>query len=100
MNECGHEMRDHAYLTTPEAAEHLGLSPRTLERWRVTGEGPRYRKLGRAVRYSIEDLEAFARAGQRTSTSASGDVSRKAPSTEPWDRDRAHRLQAASRFDR
>ncbi len=46
-------------LTTVEAAKWLGLSPRTLEKWRVTGQGPRYRKFGRSVRYAISDLETF-----------------------------------------
>ena len=31
-------------LNTEEAARFLRVSPRTLERYRVTGEGPRYRK--------------------------------------------------------
>ena len=34
-------------LTTEEAAKYLRLSPRTLERYRVTGEGPRFLKVGR-----------------------------------------------------
>ena len=42
--------------TTREVAEWLSLSPRTLERCRVTGEGPRYRKVERRVRYTPEDL--------------------------------------------
>ena len=49
-----------ALLTTVQAAEHLGLSPRTLEDWRVRGGGPPYRKLGRkAVRYAPADLMRF-----------------------------------------
>ena len=28
------------YLSTRRAAKHLGLSPRTLDRYRVTGGGP------------------------------------------------------------
>lgn len=51
-----------------QAAELLRLSERTLENWRVRGQGPRYIKVGRAVRYSITDLETFAAAGARLST--------------------------------
>ena len=41
-------------LRTPEAASYLGLSPRTLEKLRVSGRGPSYYKLGtHAVRYSL-----------------------------------------------
>ena len=32
------------YLGTREAAAFLGLSPRTLDRYRVTGEGPAFHR--------------------------------------------------------
>ena len=35
------------YLTNDEAAEYLRLSPRTLEKQRVIGGGPKFRKFGR-----------------------------------------------------
>ena len=38
-------------LTTPEAAAYMGLAVSTLNKWRCHGGGPRYSKLGRAVRY-------------------------------------------------
>jgi predicted DNA-binding transcriptional regulator AlpA len=60
------------HLDTKEAADWLGLSARTLERWRLTGEGPPFRKLGRSVRYAIADLVAFADARTCTSTSSQG----------------------------
>ena len=48
------------YLTNDEAAEFLRLSPRTLEKQRVIGGGPRFRKFGRRVMYAIVDLETWA----------------------------------------
>lgn len=57
------------YLRTPEAARFLGLSPRTLEKHRVYGTGPIYRKLGGRVVYAIADLHVWADAGVRRSTS-------------------------------
>lgn len=48
------------YLTNDEAAAFLRLSPRTLEKQRVMGGGPRFRKFGRRVMYAIADLEAWA----------------------------------------
>ena len=48
------------YLTNDEAAAFLRLSPRTLEKQRVIGGGPRFRKFGRRVLYAVEDLEAWA----------------------------------------
>jgi len=50
------------YLTNNEAAEFLRLSPRTLEKQRVIGGGPRFRKFGRRVMYAIDDLETWANA--------------------------------------
>ena len=48
------------YLTNNEAADFLRLSPRTLEKQRVIGGGPRFRKFGRRVMYAIVDLETWA----------------------------------------
>jgi excisionase family DNA binding protein len=43
-----------------EAAKYLGLCVATLRAWRCTRRvNLRYHKIGRAVRYRIEDLEAF-----------------------------------------
>jgi hypothetical protein len=50
------------YLTNDEAAEFLRLSPRTLEKQRVIGGGPRFRKFGRRVLYAVDDLETWANA--------------------------------------
>lgn len=58
-----------ALLTTQEASEYLGLAVSTLNKWRVYGNGPQFIKLGRAVRYRLEDLTAFATACSRLSTS-------------------------------
>ena len=50
------------YLSNDEAAEFLHLSPRTLEKQRVIGGGPKFRKFGRRVVYAIDDLESWANA--------------------------------------
>jgi hypothetical protein len=41
------------YVRTHEAARLLGLSPRTLEKYRCHGSGPTFRKLGGRVVYAI-----------------------------------------------
>ncbi len=46
-----------------EAARLLTLAPSTLRIWRSKGRGPRFVRLGRAVRYRIADLQAFVAAG-------------------------------------
>jgi excisionase family DNA binding protein len=58
-------------LTEEEAAEYSGFSRRTLQKWRVVGGGPKYLKIGRAVRYRADDLDAFLAAGERRNTSES-----------------------------
>ena len=57
------------YLTERDAAAVLGLSPHTLARWRWSGQGPRFAKFGKAVRYSRADLTKYAEAATRANTS-------------------------------
>ena len=49
----------HFPLDTLAASRRLGLSKSTMEKLRVYGGGPRFLKLGRLVRYRIEDLEEW-----------------------------------------
>jgi predicted DNA-binding transcriptional regulator AlpA len=56
-------------LTTTEASLALGVSPAFLANLRVKGGGPRFFKLGHAVRYSREQLIEWARGRERASTS-------------------------------
>ena len=57
------------FLNNEEAARFLSLSPRTLEKHRVVGGGPRFRKFGRRVVYALSDLETWANARSCESTS-------------------------------
>ncbi|MCQ8279981.1 helix-turn-helix domain-containing protein [Acetobacteraceae bacterium KSS8] len=57
------------YLRTHEAARLLGISPRTLEKYRCHGSGPTFRKLGGRVVYAIDDLDAWAEQAACRSTS-------------------------------
>ena len=59
-------------LTPTEVADVLGVSIRTLERWRFEGRPPRFHRVGRAVRYLEADVVEFINKGCRTSTSDSG----------------------------
>jgi hypothetical protein len=64
------------FLTTDEAAAFLRLSPRTLEKQRVLGGGPRFRKFGARVVYAAVDLRAWADGRAYGMTSDPGYVQR------------------------
>lgn len=58
------------HLSQIELAARWNLSHRTLERWRWTGEGPQFIKLGGRVVYRLEDIEAFETAQARHNTAS------------------------------
>ena len=60
------------YLSTSEAAAVLSMSARTLDRYRVTGEGPPFSKLCGCVRYLRADLDEWVQSRRRLSTSDDG----------------------------
>jgi hypothetical protein len=41
------------------AAEKIGVAVQTLRNWRHQRRGPAYLKLGRSVRYRLDDLNKF-----------------------------------------
>jgi predicted site-specific integrase-resolvase len=47
------------HLSQSDLSERWTISPRTLERWRWAGCGPRYLKIGGRVVYRLEDIEAY-----------------------------------------
>lgn len=56
-------------LNTKEAADYVGLSKPTLERFRISGDGPTYVKLGGAVRYRKAELDTWLESRLTRSTS-------------------------------
>lgn len=49
------------WLRTPEAAEHLNVTPAALISWRGKKIGPRYSRLGgKIVVYDVTDLDRWA----------------------------------------
>jgi predicted site-specific integrase-resolvase len=50
------------------AAEQLAVAVATLRRWRQKGRGPRFVKVGAAVRYDADELRAYIERNTRTST--------------------------------
>lgn len=55
-----------------ELSQILNIEVATLRRWRWAGRGPRFLKLGGAVRYDLADVEEFIEASKRISTSDTG----------------------------
>ena len=51
-----------------EAADYLNVKPQTMAVWRCNGNGPKFVKLNRAVRYRLSDIEAWLES--RTATCA------------------------------
>jgi excisionase family DNA binding protein len=57
-------------IYTVQAAAHaLNVHVRTLERWRQTGEGPSFVRLGRRIGYRLSRLDTWLEANTRQSTS-------------------------------
>jgi len=59
-------------LTVAEAARWAKVSESFLNKARITGGGPRFVRLGRAIRYRPEDLQAWANGSTSGSTSEYG----------------------------
>lgn len=66
-------MQPENQLTNPimnvhQAADYLGLAVSTLNKWRCYGDGPVFIKMGRSVRYRLEDLNDYVTCNQSAST--------------------------------
>jgi predicted DNA-binding transcriptional regulator AlpA len=56
-------------LHPPQVAKLLGVSASWLAKSRLNGTGPRFIKIGRAVRYTMSAVREFILSRQRLSTS-------------------------------
>ena len=63
--------RGSSHLNEDQVANWLNLSKRTLQGWRVKGEGPPFEKFGRSVRYAVATVEEWIAERERSSTTAS-----------------------------
>ena len=61
-------MSTQLFLNQTELSRRWKISPRTLERWRWLGTGPRYHKIGGRVVYRISDIEEFENSRSFTPT--------------------------------
>lgn len=60
---------DRRVLNEIEVANRWGMSPKTLQRWRNEGRGPKYLKLSKRVGYPLEAIVDFERRILHESTS-------------------------------
>ena len=56
-------------MRTQAASHYTGLAESTLEKMRVRGDGCPFIRIGRAVLYDPDDLDAWLAANRRKSTS-------------------------------
>jgi predicted DNA-binding transcriptional regulator AlpA len=56
-------------LNPAEAGDYLGFTEGWLAKLRMKGDGPKFIKLGRKVRYARSDLDAWVAANRTASTS-------------------------------
>lgn len=61
-----HERR---VLSETELAQRWGVSPKTLQRWRTEGRGPKYLKLSKRVTYPLEAIMEYEHDALHVSTS-------------------------------
>ena len=47
------------HLTPEQLSDRLGIPAETLKRYRRTGEGPLFMRVGRHVLYRLADVEAY-----------------------------------------
>jgi hypothetical protein len=58
------------HLNQLDLSRRWSVSPRSLERWRWTGVGPRFLKVGGRVVYRLADVEAYEAERLHQSTAA------------------------------
>lgn len=71
LNEQSHPARrsEEEFLNERQVADLICQSVRTIQKWRVTGYGPAFYKLGRSVRYRLSEVIAWAEERRKGHTS-------------------------------
>jgi excisionase family DNA binding protein len=59
-----------AFLTVTEVAALLRCSKSSLDKWRLSGAGPKFVRVGSRIRYRAVDVAEFVAVQTRRSTSA------------------------------
>jgi hypothetical protein len=80
----GDASRVRSYVDTRLGAKHLNMSEAWMRKLRMSGDGRKFYKFGKAVRYKVDELDEWARTQSKSSTSEGTDTS-----AEPADGDDA-----------
>ena len=83
MQEPTTALDDDPIVTSNEFADSIDHSPRTVQRWRTTGEGPAYIKLGKRVFYQRSVIQAWLRGKTIANTRIAVAGSSSAPPASP-----------------
>ena len=67
---------DKEVLRECELAVHWGISPKTLQRWRCTGYGPKYLKLNKLVLYPVHAVLEYEKTSLLQSTSQNSSMAK------------------------
>lgn len=59
MTDIFQEEYNKTYITTRDLAHRLSRSTETIKRWRWTGKGPKYIKIGRYYYYDLVEVINF-----------------------------------------
>jgi hypothetical protein len=60
------------FVNEKVAADYIGLKPPTMQKMRYRGNGPPFAQFGRAIRYNLGDLYAWATSRTKRSTAQTG----------------------------
>jgi predicted DNA-binding transcriptional regulator AlpA len=56
-------------INAKQTAQHLCITEGTLAKWRLTGEGPKFLRVGRRIAYDPRDVQTWLDARRVSSTS-------------------------------
>jgi len=62
-----------ALISANDLAQRWNIRPQTLQKWRISNEGPRYIKIGGRVMYNMKEIAKYERERTFCGTSCRAD---------------------------
>lgn len=63
-----------ASATVDDVAAHFGVSTRSVERWLASDDPPPHRRVGKLIRFNIDEVDEWAAQRGKPATAASEEV--------------------------